>query len=178
MSKPIKRLIRDELTQRFDGLTSLAVVGFTGLGAIDTNNIRRQLREKDIFLTVVKNSMARAAFKDAGLEAAGDLLDGPSAIAYGGDNIVSVVRELLSFRKTAPALTVKAAILEGDIFGEDRIDELSKYPTREEAIGKVISAALGAGGKVVNCLTAPGGALAGILKTIEENQEGDSTEAA
>jgi large subunit ribosomal protein L10 len=127
---------------------------------------------------VVKNSLARQAFRELGLDAAADLLDGPCAVAWGGDGVVSVVRELLDIHKESPALTVKAAVLEGEPFGPERVEELSKFPTRPEAIATVVSLALSPGRRLGGCLLAPGGALAGILKSIEEKQGGGEEAAA
>ena len=146
MSKPVKELVKKELVKRLGGVSSLAVVGFTGIDAVTTRIIRGKLREKDIRLSVVKNAVARQAFKSLGLDGAETMLDGPCALAYGGDSVVTIVRELLEIgKKEAPKLTVKAALLDGDIFGPERIDELSKYPTRPEAIGRVISSVLSPG---------------------------------
>ena len=76
MSKPVKEMLRKELVKRFDGVTSAAIVGFTGIDTISTLNIRRRLHAKGIGLTVVKNSVARQAFKSVGMDAAMGLLDG------------------------------------------------------------------------------------------------------
>ena len=170
MSKPVKELVRKQLISRFQGVRSLAIVGFTGLNALATNRIRGRLKDKQIRLMVVKNSLARQAFREVGIEQACELLEGPCAVVWGGDSAVDVVRELLDIGKEMPALTVKAALLEGDVFTTDRIEELSKFPTRDEAIANIVSAALSPGAKLVGCLKAPGGAIAGTLKTIEENQ--------
>ena len=168
MSKPVKELMRKELVKRFEGVDSLAVIGFTGLDAISTNLIRKRLMKKNIRMSVVKNAVARQAFKSLGLEKACDLLEGPSAVVYGSDSVVTVVRELLDIGKDSPNLTVKAAYMEGTSFGADQIEQLSKYPTRDEAIALVVSAALAPGKKLAGCILAPGKKLAGILKTIEE----------
>jgi len=177
MSKPVKKLIRDQLIKRFDGVTQLAVVSFTGVDANTTNAIRARLAEKDIRVTVVKNSVARQAFKETGIEQAGELLDGPCAVAYGSDSVVTVVRELLDIGKDAPNLAVKAAFMDGDMFGQDRIEALSKFPTREEAVAQVLGCILSAGANLASCLIGPAGQIASILKTIEEKQ-GESGEAA
>lgn len=176
MSKPVKALVRNELIKRFQGITSLAVVGFTGLSAVSNTNIRRRLREKGIRLTVVKNVLARQAFQEIGLPEAGGMLDGPCAVAYGGDSVVAMVRELLDIGKDAPTLTVKAALMDGEIFGADRIVELSTYPTCEEAIATVVACALSPGRNIAGCAMGPGSRIAGILKTIEE--KGDQADAA
>jgi large subunit ribosomal protein L10 len=178
MSKPVKKLIRDELIKRFDGLTQLAVVSFTGVDANTTNAIRARLAEKDIRVSVVKNSLARQAFKEVGIEGAGALLDGPCAVAYGADSVVTVVRELLDIGKDAPNLSVKAAFMEGDVFAEDRIDALSKFPTREEAIGQVVQCVLSSGANLAGCLVGPASQIAGILKTIEEKSDEPAEAAA
>ena len=176
MSKPVKELVRKELIKRFHGLTSLAIVGFTGLDAVATNRVRGRLLAKDIRITVVKNSLARQAFKELGLDAACSLLDGPCALAYGAESVVEVVRELLDIHKQYRSLTVKGAVLEGEAFDESQIEALSKYPTRDEAIARVLACALSPGGKLAGCLIGPGGRIASILKTIEEKHrdEGDT----
>ena len=178
MSKPIKELVRKELISRFQGITSLAVVGFTGVNAVTNNMIRARLRDKGIRLTVVKNIMARQAFKEVGLAQAGDMLDGPCAVTSGGDNVVSMVRELLEISKEVPALAVKAALLEGEVFGSERIVELSKYPTRDEAIAAVAACAMSPARKLAGCVMAPGGKIAGILKTLEEKGAAEAEAAA
>ena len=67
MSKPVKELVRKELMKRLDGVSSLAVIGFTGLDAVTTNTVRSRLVKKDIHVTVVKNALAKQAFKELGL---------------------------------------------------------------------------------------------------------------
>ncbi|MCP4377657.1 MAG: 50S ribosomal protein L10 [bacterium] len=175
MSKPVKALIRDELARRLEGVTSLAVVGLTGVNAITATDIRKRLNEKEIRLLVVKNALAKQAFKTAGLEVACDLLDGPCALAYGGDNVVSTVRELLDIKKEqAPELVVKAAVMDGEAFASDRIEALSKFPTRDEAIGTIVSCALAPGMKLASCILAPGSKIASLVKTIEESHDGEA----
>lgn len=181
MSKPIKRLIQKELASRFQGLTSLAIVGLTGLDANANNAMRGRLLEKGIRLTVVKNSMARKAFADVDLAVAGDLLDGPCAVAYASDpqtvSVVEIVRELLDIHKEHESVVVKAAVLEGEPFGADQVETLSKFPTRDEALSQLVGSILSAGANVGACLLGPSGAIASILKKIEEDAGGEDGEA-
>jgi len=178
MSKPIKELVRKELVSRFDGVKQMAVVGFTGVDAVTNHKIRGRLHAKNIEMTVVKNSLARQAFKAVGLEVAGEMLDGPCAVAYGADSVITVVRELLDIKKDVPNLEVKSALLDGDVFGAERIEELSKFPTREEAIAQVVGCVLSAGANLAGCLIGPGGQIASILKTLEEKQGDAAKEEA
>lgn len=172
MSKPVKDLIRKEYSQRFENVTSVAICGYMGLDADQTYTMRSRLAEKDIQFAVVKNSLARQAFADCGLEVVGDLLDGPCAVAWGSDSVVSVVRELKDIAKQAPTLTVKGAVLDGQVFaGVDDVERLSKFPTRDEAISEVVQCLLSAGANVSGCLVGPAGSIAGILQAIEDKDE-------
>lgn len=172
MSKPVKQLIQREYVRRFEGIESAAVLDITGIDANTNTDIRARLREKEIRISVVRNSLVRKAFGELGLPDVCELIDGPCAIAYGADSVVTVVRELLDIRKETKQLDVKGAVMEGNVFGPERIEELSKYPTREEAIADVVGCLLSAGGNLAGALMGPGGQLAGCLKAIEE-KEGD-----
>ncbi|MHC4716604.1 MAG: 50S ribosomal protein L10 [Planctomycetota bacterium] len=172
MSKPVKALLRRELAGRLQGVDSLVVLSLSGVDGIANNRLRNSLHTKDIQLMVVKNSIARQAFGDVGLSMASELLAGPIALAIGGEGVVSTVRELLQAGKEIRTLAVRGALMEGEVFGPDRVAELSSYPTREEALGNIVMLARSAGARLAGALLGPGGRLGGVLKTIEERGEG------
>ncbi len=171
MSKPVKALLRKELVRRLSGVESLAVLSLVGVDGVTNNRLRRELRAKDICLTVVKNAIARQAFKEVGLQHACELLDGPCALATGGASAVEIVRELMAFAGEAPALVVRGALMEGRVFGPERVEELSRYPTREEALAGVVALALAPGRRLAAALLAPGGRIAGAVKTLADRGE-------
>lgn len=171
MSKPVKTLLRKDLTKRLEGVQSLAVLSLAGVDGVATDNLRRQLRSGGVSVSVVKNSVARYALEQIGLPEACGLLDGPCALAWGGDNVVTIVRGLLEAGKNIPSLLVKGALLEGEVFGAERIEELSKYPTREEAIATLSMLVKSAGARLAGCLIGPGGRLAGAIENIEKTNE-------
>jgi large subunit ribosomal protein L10 len=179
MSKTIKKLLREEVTRRLEGVKDLAVVGVVGIDGVTNNRMRGELQKKGIDVMVVKNAMARQAFAELGLKGADDLLDGPCALAFGGESLVDLVREMFDRTRTVPKLVVKGAYMEGEVFGPDRIEALSKYPTRIEALGRLSSIVMSPGAKLVGAVVGPGAILAGILKTIQEKQEApESSEEA
>lgn len=173
MSKQVKDLLRQDIVKRLGEARELAVVSVIGVDGVTNNRLRRDLLEKGIHVMVVKNAMARQAFSEVGLGDAAALLDGACALAFGGESVVNLVRELLGRTKDVPQLVVKGAFMEGEAFGPERVEELSKYPTRIEALGRVVSAAKAPGARLVGALTGPGGILASILKTLEERAGGE-----
>jgi large subunit ribosomal protein L10 len=172
MSKPVKAMLRRELIRRLEGVDALVVLSLAGVDGMAANRLRGSLREKNIHLTVVKNAVAKQALKEVGLAPASALLEGPCAFAIAGrpDPVgpMLIVRELLGQSQEIPALRVRGALMEGEVFGADRVAELSRYPTREEALGDLTVVALSAGSRLVAALLGPGGSIGGILKAVED----------
>jgi large subunit ribosomal protein L10 len=168
MSKPVKQMLRREIVSRLKEVQELAVVSVIGIGGVANNKMRGDLRGKGIRVMIVRNAMARQAFSELGLEKAASLLEGPCALAYGGESVVDLVRIMMDKAKTAPQLKVKGALMEGEVFGPDRVEELSKYPTRLEALSNLSGALLAPGGKMLSAALGPGRIIGSILKAIEE----------
>ncbi len=178
MSKPVKEMIMKTYQSRFSDLESAVVVDIRGIEANDNNELRLGLLENDIRVTVVKNTLARHAFEGTSLEPLGVCLDGPSAIAYGGESVVDVARALVSWAKKINELELKAAVLDGQLFeGDAGVKQLSKFPTREEAQAKVVQLVLSPAGNAVGAAKGPGGQILGIIKEIQTRlEEGKSIE--
>lgn len=171
MSKPVKQMMIDWYRQHLSDLDGAVLVDIRGVKSKDNNDLRSQLNQQGIKVTVVKNSLAKAAFRETGLEPLNGLLDGPSALVYGGESVVNVARELVDWAKKLQQLELKGAVMEGTVFGPDQVETLSNYPTREEAQAQVIQVILGPGSQVVGAATAAGGNIAGVLKTMIEKLE-------
>ncbi|TVQ64212.1 MAG: 50S ribosomal protein L10 [Phycisphaerales bacterium] len=176
MSAHTKKYIIRDYTQRLEGLDDALVISIRGVNAIDNNAMRNALAEKQIKVTVVRNNLARHAFKESLLGNASPLLKGPSAFAYGGQSVVDVARELIKWAEKLEHLELKGAVLDGQIFeGKAGVEKLSKMPTREEALSQAVTLILSPGGKLVSQLKGPGSTLASILKSIEEKLEKGET---
>ncbi|MCC7146183.1 MAG: 50S ribosomal protein L10 [Phycisphaeraceae bacterium] len=171
MSKPVKNLIAQSYTQRFGDVTGAVIIDIRGINSQHNNALRSGLRQKQIRVTVVKNSLAKKALEGTALAGLKDLFDGPCAMVYGGDSVVTVARELLGKAKEIEKLQVKGAIMDGQVYGPEQIEALSKYPTRAEAQAQVIQIILSPAGQVIGAATSAGSAIASILKTIEEKLE-------
>jgi large subunit ribosomal protein L10 len=172
MSKPVKGMIIRDYKSRVGEIQEGALISIRGLKAVDQTKLRAGLRKKNIRITVVRNSLARKAFEESGLGKLGDLLKGSSAIAYGGQSVVEVAREIVSYLKTMPTIELKGAVLDGQVFtGKAGVEELSKFPTREEAIGQVVTLVVSPARKLVSQVKGPGSGVAGIIKAIETKLE-------
>ena len=172
MSKPIKELIMADYHRRFAGLSDALLIDIRGIDANENNALRLGLAEKDIRVTVVKNSLARKVFTGTGLELLNSSLDGPSALAWGAESVVDVARALVEWARKIDALELKAAVLDGQLFeGDAGVKELSAYPTRPEAQARVVQLVLAPASRVVGAATSPGSRIASIIKEIQDRLE-------
>src|SRR6476646_10708510 len=141
MSKKVKSLIQKEIGERFKGIDSVAVINPRGIAATKNNQIRRRLREKGLRMTVVKNTLAKRAVGDGKLKGFDRLLDGPSAVIYGQASISTLARLLLEERKTDETLELRGIFFDGELYtGNKGVEQVSKLPTREEAVANVLAA--------------------------------------
>lgn len=176
MSKPVKEMIINEYKNRFGKITGAVVIDIRGIEANKNNAFRLDLQEKDIYITVVKNTLARKALKGTDLEAICEAFTGPSALVYGAESVVNVAREIVDWAKKVKELDLKGAILDGEYFdGEAGVKRLSNFPTREEAQAKVVSLILTPAGNVIGAAKSPGSNILGIVKEIQEKLEDGET---
>ncbi len=172
MSKYVKNLITAELSTRFKDLDGVGVINPRGIDANKNNALRRRLHEKGLKLTVVKNTLARRAAEKTKLNGFDKLLDGPSAVIYGKQSIAEIARMLLKEKKDNDALEVRGVFFDGEVYvGQKGIEQASKLPTREEAIGSLVSLLLSPGRNLGAALKGPGGKVGALLKAIEEKGE-------
>lgn len=184
MSKPVKQAMMREYVSRLsvdanggqDVMTDALLISIRGLKGIDNTKMRLGLAKKKIKVQVVRNALARKTIGDSTLKPLVDLLSGPSAMVFGGTSTVEVAREIVALMAQFPAIELKGAVLDGTLFsGKDGVIELSKFPTKDEAIAKVVTLVVSPGRKVMGAIKGPGAKIAGIIKAIEGKLEKGET---
>ncbi|HEX4123432.1 MAG TPA: 50S ribosomal protein L10 [Tepidisphaeraceae bacterium] len=170
MSKPLKNMMTAQLADRLKGVETLGVINPRGIDAIKTNHFRRRLRTAGLRMTVVRNALARRAVGDGKLKGFDRLLDGPSALIYGGQAGASAIaRLLLEEKKANDTLELRGIFFDGDVYAGDKgVETVSKLPTREEAISTLLALILSPARNLAGAIKGPGGKLGAILKTVED----------
>jgi large subunit ribosomal protein L10 len=171
MSKFIKNHIINELTRELDGHGEVLVVDVSGLSGNEVNSLRLGLGQKDISLLTVKNSLARRACESVGLGALGPVLEGASTLLWGGEDVVTLSREITKWAKEFGSLKVKGGAVEGRTLDAAGVDKLSKSPGRVELLSIIVGLILSPGGNIAGALLGPGGTVAGQIKSRAEGEE-------
>lgn len=179
MSKPVKNLIVAEYKKRFADVEGAVLIEVRGMPATANTALRSKMRQSNVRVTVVKNTLAKRAFTGTPLEALAPGLKGPRAVVYGKTSVVNIARELVESAKSNDQLGLMGACLDGTWFdGEEGVKRLSKFPTREEAQAKVVTLVLSPARNAVGAIVAPGSRLLGIVKEIQTRLEKGETISA
>ncbi len=99
MSKYVKELVARDIQRRLDGVSDAVLVTYPGLDANTTNELRTELATKNISMFVVKNSLARRATEGTSLAPAFEGAAGQVAVCFGGEDFVSLVKEIVRLDK-------------------------------------------------------------------------------
>lgn len=179
MSKVIKDMLVDDLKHRLVGVGDVIVVSLGRLNAQKTTQLRQTLRKKRISLQLVKNSLARRAMADTPLAPAFEKAEGMLAIAWGGEDVVDLAKELdrLSGVKDFDGLECRGGALDGSRLNAGDVKLVAKWPTRTEQLS-ILSGQISSMGAVLSGqITSAGGSLAGQIASRVEDLEKAGGEA-
>ena len=136
--------------------------------------MRGVLKSKGIKLNVVKNSVMRQALEGLDKSAAVSLfLAGPCTVAYGGDSVVDVAKEVVEWAKSnrVEVISLNGAFVDGEVMDADGAKALSTMPSRTELQGRIVMLAQSPGANVAGAIVGGGGLIAGCIKSLIEKLE-------
>jgi large subunit ribosomal protein L10 len=127
-----------QLEESFKGTDSAIVVDYKGLKVPEVTELRRQVRGAKGRYKVVKNTLARRALKGTTFEPLTEFFSGTTAVAYAGEDPVALAKVLTTFAKTAPALKIKAAVVQGRAIQSGEVSDLASLPGKPELYAKLL----------------------------------------
>ena len=168
MSKYVKEMMMDQLRSDLDGSTSLLILDLKGLDAVSEFQLRRDLRKKQIKIRALKNTLAKRIFSEMGVSGLSKYLEGPSVAVWGGAGVAELAKEISAQVKTLKKPEIKGGAVDGVVIGPNQVEDITKLPSREALIGRVVALALAPAQRVVSLANAPAAGLMGQLKTLSE----------
>ncbi len=114
---------------------------YRGLSVREMTALRRVLNQADVEVRVVKNRLFQLATRQAGIEDAGHVAEGPTLVIFGYGDVVAPARAVADYARTARnAFAPKKAYLDGALHDGSIVGELASLPSREELIAKLAGA--------------------------------------
>lgn len=159
----IKAKAVDEATERFNNAQSAIVVDYRGLTVAEVTDLRKQLREAGVSMSVIKNKILTRAAEKAGYEDLNDTFVGPTAVAFSDEDAIAPAKILKKFADSHDALSLKGGMVEGKVASLDEINEYATMPSREDLLSMLASA-----------LSDPMRKIARAVKAIADKGEGEA----
>jgi large subunit ribosomal protein L10 len=164
----------DQLRSDLDGDRSLLILDLKGLDAISEFQFRRDMRKKSIRVRALKNTLARRVFSEMGMDGLSKYLEGPSVLVWGGGGVAELAKEISGQVKTLKKPEIKGGAVDGVVIGPEQVEDITKLPSREQLIGRVVGLALAPVQRIVSLANAPASGLMSQLKTMSEEAGGES----
>lgn len=128
----------EQLTQALGQTDTAILVDYRGLKVPEVTELRRQIRGARASYRVVKNTLAKRVIKGTPYEPLTKHFEGTTAIAWSHGDPVGLAKVLTTFAKTAPALVVKAAVVQGREIKAGEVTDLASLPGKPELYAKLL----------------------------------------
>jgi large subunit ribosomal protein L10 len=169
-----KAQLIDSLQEIFSKCSVGVLTDYRGLTAAEMTELRRKFREASVEYRVVKNTLARFAAERAGKDELVGFFEGPVAIAFGYGDITEPAKALAAYIEEAKVeMTVKGGFLPDRMLSAEEVETLSKLPSRDILLAKVVGGIKSPLTALVGRLSAPMTGLVGVLQArIKQLEEG------
>ncbi len=160
-----KQTVVADVTAQVGKSQTLALAEYRGLTVEHLNALRRQARDKGVYLHVLKNTLARRAVAGTSFEVAQGAMVGP--LIYGfSEDAVAAAKVLADFAKTNDKLVIKGGAYAGRMLDADGVKSLASIPTKEVLLSQLLG-----------LMQSPVSRMARVLAALAE-QRGGGAEAA
>lgn len=163
MLRSEKPVAVEDIVNIYKESPSVIITHYHGLTVSQVSSLRESLKSKEAGFKVVKNTLAKIAANQAGLDSIANLFAGPTAIVYSKEP-VEMAKLVVNFAKANDNLKIIGGIVDNHVLDEHSIKELSKLPSLNELRGKIVGLLQALATKVIGVLQAPSSSMARVIQ--------------
>ncbi len=172
MNRADKQTVITEIQDVIQGNAAFYLVDFKGLRVKEISALRSRVRESSGSLRVVKNTLLRKASEGTPLSGAAGWMEGPTALAWAGQDPIPLAKALVTFAKENPNLKLKGGVIDGRALDPQSVEALSKLPGIREIRAQLIGLLQASAVKLATVLQAPARNVAVCLSEKGKQIEG------
>lgn len=171
MNREEKANIVDDLSGKFAKAKIAIVTDYRGLTVAAFQEVRRELKKNNSEIRVAKNTLFRKAVKGTSFESMDSYLTGTTAVAVSYDDPIASAKILVEFIKNNQKLEIKGAIFNGKALTQEELVALSKLPSREILLSKLLSVMQAVPTNFVQVLSGVPRKMLYLLQSIKNQKE-------
>ena len=136
----LKKQVVSDIVKKFQDAQSVIIVNYSGLTVEQVTGLRAQFRAAGVEYVVLKNTLVRRALQELNIEGLDEVLNGPSAFAFGMNDPVSPAKIISDFvaKNKTEVISIKAGLLGTEVMSMDQIKSLAETPSREVLLARFI----------------------------------------
>lgn len=133
-----KKAVVEDIQEKIQNAKSIVFVDYRGITVEQVTDMRNAMRAEGIEYKVLKNTMIKRAADAAGIEGLDEILNGPTAVAFGYEDEIAPARVVSKYAKQIQALEIKGGIMEGAVVDVDVVNRMAAIPSRNELLAKML----------------------------------------
>ena len=169
-----KKAIVAEVNETATSALSLVIADARGVPVDGMTALRKEARENQVNLRVVRNTLAKRALEGTDYECVNDSLAGPSLFGFSMEDPGAAARLFKDFAKENEEFEVKVLAVSGQMLGAEQLDVLAKLPTRDQALSLLMSVMKAPATKLVQTMNEVPGKLVRTLAAVRDQKEAEA----
>ncbi|MDR1094659.1 MAG: 50S ribosomal protein L10 [Clostridiales bacterium] len=128
-----------EIGEKLKKAVSVVLIDYRGFKVSEDTALRRAFRKENVEYKVLKNTLVRRALNDLGIKDLDDKLNGPTAVAFGYDDLVAPAKIIVDSINATKKMSVKGGLLEGKAIGVEQVKALAAIPDKKTLIAQLLA---------------------------------------
>jgi large subunit ribosomal protein L10 len=171
MNRDEKAQAIEEIAAQIEGAEAIFAVDYRGISVPQAAELRGKLREADASFRVVKNRLTKRAAEQVGERRLGELLQGPTALAFVRGDTALAAKAISTFSREHEILAFKGGFMDGTSLDQDQFRSIARLPAREVLNGQLAGVVASPLTGLVRGLGSMVSGLASQLQQLQEQKE-------